>query len=391
MASGRRLVSVLCAPALLAACGDVRAAGAGAAAAVPQWRAAPGPSLAIGTAEGAAAYQFEEISSVRRRRDGTIAVADRGARQVRFYDPAGHHLLTVGRRGRGPGEFEGLARLFLLPGDSVAAWDPNQQRLTVLSPDGTIARVEPLALPGYGAAVDAVFADGSLVAHRGIDPFQPHASAEGQRRLPVVHMVRPAGQTQWRALEGMPGLEEVVVRDERGSGTSALLFGRRHVAAAGRARWYTGDTDRFSITVRAPDGTPVRVLQREHTPTRVSAAHLARAREELQQSRREDAAAVPPWLARQAGDQPLPPHRETMPAFDAVLEDTDGRVWVRHYHFPSDAPQQWSVFSSGGRLVAEAQTPARLQVQQIGPDWIAGVLKDTLGVSYVHVHALSRS
>jgi hypothetical protein len=387
----RRLVVVLCAPALLAACGDVRAAGAGAAAPVPQWRAEPGPSLAIGNAEGAADYQFEEISSVRRRLDGTFAVADRGARQVRFYDAAGRYLLTAGRKGRGPGEFEGLSRLFLLPGDSVAAWDPNQQRLTVLAPGGAVARVESLELPGYGAAVDAVFADGSLVAHPGIDPFQMHASAEGQRRLPVVHMVRPAGQAEWRPLDGMPGLEEVVVRHGRGSGTSAVLFGRRHVAAAGKARWYTGDTDRFAITVRAADGTPVQVLQRDHTPTRVSAAHLARAHEDLQRSRREDAAALPPGLAGQAGDEPVPPHRETMPAFDAVVEDSDGKVWVRHYHFPSDAPQRWSVFSPTGQLVAEAETPAGLHVQQIGPEWIMGVAKDDMGVSYVHVHALARS
>ncbi len=383
----RRLAALLCAAVLSAACGEVRAAARPGTADVPQWQAAPEPSLVIGTAEGAAAYQFQEISAVRRRADGSFAVADRGARQVRFYDAGGRHLLSAGRKGRGPGEFEGLSRLFLLPGDSVAAWDPNQQRLTVLAPSGAVARVESLDLPGLGARLDAVFADGSLVARPGMDPFQASAGGTGVRRLPVVHLVRPAGQVQWRPLEAMPGLEEVAVTD----GSSAVLFGRTHVAAAGLARWYTGDTDRFEVTVRAPDGTPQRVLRRDHTPASVSAADVARARAEHRQRLQDDAAGLPQALAAQAASAPVPPHRETVPAFDEVVEDADGNVWVRHYHFPSDVPQRWSVFSPAGELVAEAETPAGLHVQQIGRDWIAGVAKDDLGVSYVHVHALPRS
>lgn len=385
----RCLLIALCAT-LPAACGEIRAAGAAAGAGVPRWQVGEAPSLVIGSVDGADV--FEDLSSVRRRSDGSFAVADRGARQVRIYDARGRHVLTTGRRGRGPGEFEGLSRLFLLPGDSLAAWDANQRRLTVLAPDGSMARVQTLDLPGFGASLDAVFPDGSLVARPGMDPFQLQAADEGERRLLVVHLVRPAGQGQWRALEGMPGLEEVVVRqDGAGTATNAILFGRTHVAAAGQARWYTGDTDRFEVTVRAPDGAPLHVLRREHAPTPVSGADVARARASYQQRRREELSGLPAALAAGREDAPVPPHRATLPAFDQVVEDADGNAWVRHYHFPTDAPQRWSVFSPTGELLAEAETPAALHVQQIGPDWIVGVAMDDLGVSYVHVHALSRS
>lgn len=392
MRAGRSPIKVLCALALLGACGEVRAAPGGTAAAdVPRWRAGDAPSLAIGSVEGAEAFRFEDIASVRRGSDGSIVVADRGARQVRVFDAQGRHVRTAGRKGRGPGEFEGLSRLFLLPGDSLAAWDANQRRITVFAPGGALARVESLDLPGFGGSLDAVFPDGSLVARPGIDPFQLDASGEGERRLQVVHMVRPAGETEWRALDGMPGLEEVVVKHERGSGTNPVLFGRTHVAAAGRSRWYTGDTDRFEVTVRAPDGAPLRVLRRDHTPVPVSASDAARARAAFQESREEEVAGLPAGLAAASEDAPVPPHRPTMPAFDRIVEDTDENVWVRHYHFPPDATQRWSVFSAAGELVAEAETPPGLHVEQIGPDWILGVAKDEMGVSYVHRHVLTRS
>ena len=74
-----------------------------------------------------------------------------------------------------------------------------------------------------------------------------------------------------------------------------------------------------------------------------------------------------------------------------MVEDADENVWVRHYHFPADAPQQWSVFSPSGELIAGAETPANLRIHQIGRGWVVGTRLDEVGVGYVQLHALSRS
>jgi hypothetical protein len=379
-------------PVLLSACteGDGAVRDSPGKADLPLWQAAEAPALVIGVVEGAAAYQFDGIAAVRRLPDGTFLVADRGAREVRMFDTDGRHLRTVGRAGGGPGEFESVSRLFVLPGDEFGIWDARQKRYTVFSRNGPVERVETIDLPGMGGPLEAVFDDGSMVARPGIDGVALFAASEGERRLPLMHLLRAPGEAEWRPLEGFAGREEFVTR-ANGVSTTAILFGRDHVAAAGRSRWYTGDTDRFEVTVRAPDGSELLVLRREHTPQPVTDAILARAhadqRERAERNRQETARV----MGSRAASSVVPPHRSTMPAFDEVVEDSDENVWVRHYRFPADAPQRWSVFAQTGELIAEAETPAGLRVQQIGPDWITGIATDDFGVAYVHVHLLSRT
>ncbi len=393
MGISRRCLLAVITPVLLSACsaGDTSAHAQDGNADLPRWEVAEASALVIGAVEGAAAYQFDGIAAVRRFQDGTFVIADRGTREVRIFDREGRHLRTIGRAGGGPGEFESVSRLFALPGDEIGVWDARQKRFTVFSRSGAVERIETFDLPGVGGPLEAVFDDGSMVARPGIDGFALFTASEGERRLPLIHLLRSPGESEWTPLEGFLGREEFVSRANGSVSQDGVLFGRDHVAAAGRSRWYTGDTDRFEITVRAPDGSELLVLRREHMPRPVTDAILAQAhadhRERSERSRRETARV----MGNRAAPSSVPPHRSTLPAFDAVVEDADENVWVRHYHFPADAPQRWSVFARTGELIATAETPAQLRVQQIGPDWIVGIATDDLGVAYVHVHLLTRT
>jgi hypothetical protein len=386
-----RLSLLVPASLLVAGCADGRAADAPGRS-LPTWRVSDAPVRVIGSSDGAKAYQFDGIAGARRREDGGFVVADGGSKEIRIFDAEGRHLRTMGRAGGGPGEFEGIGRVFLLRGDSVAAWDPRQQRLTVFAGDGRVARTEALPLPGAAAPVEAILEDGTLVARAGIDFMSLMAAREGERRLPVTHLVRAPGTEEWREVGGFAGREELVYRSGGSVSFDGVLFGRDHVAAAGRRRWYTGDTDRFEITVRSPDGSTAGVLRRDHVPQPVTEAVLERARAD----RREQGEASRREMERRMGararevKEPELPHRPTIPAFDQVVEDAGENVWVRHYHFPADAPQRWSVFSPAGELIAEAETPAGLRVQQIGPDWILGIASDEMDVNSVQIYALVR-
>lgn len=376
---------------LVSGCADGRAADAPGSG-LPAWRVSDAPIRVIGMGDGARAHQFDGIAAVLRREDGGFVVADGGSKEIRVFNPEGRHLRTLGGAGRGPGEFEGIGRVFLLRGDSVAAWDPQQQRLTVFTEDGRVARTETLPLPGVAAPVEAVLEDGTLVARAGVDFMSLMAAREGERRLPVTHLVRAPGTETWREVTGFAGREELVYRSGGAVSFDGVLFGRDHAAAAGRRRWYTGDTDRFQVTVRGPDGAEVGVLRRDDAPRPVTEAVLERARAE----KRERSEASRREMARRMGararevKEPELPHRPTMPAFDRIVEDSGENVWVRHYHFPADAPQRWSVFSPAGELVAEVETPAGLQIQQIGPDWILGIATDEMDVDFVQMYALVR-
>lgn len=390
MVNALRSLFLVLAPALSSACADGRAADA-APVAGPLWQTSAAPVRTIG-AEGAAAYQFDGISAVRRSSDGRFFVADRGSKQVRVFDADGRHVLTMGGSGGGPGEFQNLGRIFLLPGDSVAAWDPQAQRLTIFGPDAAVARTEVLQI-GVAAPVDAILADGTVIARTGADFMALMNAREGERRLTVTHLLRVPGSPGWTEMGPFPGREELVYRSGSSTSFVGVPFGRDYVVGAGRQRWYTGETDRFEVIVRSPAGDTVGVLRRDHTAQPVTAEMVQLDRADRaaasERSRREIAQRMGARAAQTA--EPDLPYRSTLPAFDQIVEDADENVWVRHYHFPADAPQRWSVFSPAGELVAEAETPAGLRVQQIGTDWIVGVAEDELGVEVVEVYALSRS
>src|SRR5690606_34586675 len=57
------------------------------------------------------AYEFGRIAGMALLPDGRVAVADGMANEVRVFDENGTHQFTFGRRGAGPGEFDGLCCL----------------------------------------------------------------------------------------------------------------------------------------------------------------------------------------------------------------------------------------------------------------------------------------
>jgi hypothetical protein len=98
------------------------------------------PVVLIGVSEGEPALEFHHAISARRLGDGRIIVANGGTRELRWFTPDGAFLRSAGGAGQGPGEFRGTPTLFPWPGDSIAAFDPSQERLSLFGADGSIGR-----------------------------------------------------------------------------------------------------------------------------------------------------------------------------------------------------------------------------------------------------------
>ncbi len=82
---------------------------------------------------------------------------------------------------------------------------------------------------------------------------------------------------------------------------------------------------------------------------------------------------------------------ETVPPYSQLLVDSEDHLWVRDYKIRgTSGPETWSVFAPEGQLLGTLQTPERLQVRQIGADFILGIWTDELDVSYVRMYALER-
>ena len=84
---------------------------------------------------------------------------------------------------------------------------------------------------------------------------------------------------------------------------------------------------------------------------------------------------------------------ESFPAFSDIMGDGAGYLWVREYDFPLEerpAPL-WTVFGPGGRVLGFLETPATLQIKEIGEDYILGRVVDEMGVESIQLWPLERA
>src|SRR5262245_23705397 len=86
------------------------------------WVVSEQPILVIADSANPPGHEFNGISSARRRHDRSILVANAGAVELALYDSAGRFQRAVGRKGQGPGEFQGPISVFAWRADSLVIY-----------------------------------------------------------------------------------------------------------------------------------------------------------------------------------------------------------------------------------------------------------------------------
>ena len=87
---------------------------------------------------------------------------------------------------------------------------------------------------------------------------------------------------------------------------------------------------------------------------------------------------------------PEQPPVDSYPAFEEIMTDRDGYLWVREYRMFGEGAMVWTVFDSEGRIQGLVETPVGLDVFEIGEDYVLGLVEDELGVEYVQLWSLDR-
>ena len=82
---------------------------------------------------------------------------------------------------------------------------------------------------------------------------------------------------------------------------------------------------------------------------------------------------------------------EFFPAFSSLQSDLLGFLWVREYNFPEQDENIWTVFDADGRVQGFMETPAEVDVFEIGEDYILSGTTDELGVERVQLWLLDRT
>lgn len=353
---------------------------------VAAWRLAAEPRVEL---SGGRENGLSMPTAVVRTRDGFV-VADAATGELRFFDAEGSPIRAVGRTGRGPGEFQYLGWAGLLPGDSLAAWDPSLRRLTIFGPDGRYARdVAPRGLSGSFPFVYGVFDDGALLMSTGMESAGL-LPAEGHAWRDTIELLR-MGRTGevLNTVARVPGPARYQLTGASGTPrTSSVPFGPNTFAAAQGQTVYLATGDRYEIGVYGADGTPRRLIRKQVRPLRVTAAD----RENYEASILDVGGTPEQRRERQQmiREAPYPP---TMCPVTAMAVGAGGDVWVKEAQSPDTWDQfgRWSVFDAEGRWIATVETPSRFVVEEVGADWVLGRKTDPDGTAHVGIYPLIKS
>ncbi|MGD2135914.1 MAG: 6-bladed beta-propeller, partial [Gemmatimonadales bacterium] len=245
------------------------------------WVVPDEPVLRIGEMEGEEPYQLFRVSDVLRLPDGRVVVANGGSGELRFFDADGRYLMSAGRKGSGPGEFESLGPIVLV-GDSIAAYDWRLRRISVFDTSGAFGRSYDLRFPSGSPRPVGAFADGRWLAATNM-VFRP-AQMSGVRRDTAAYFVFSAEGTEYDSLFTFPSWEFYLEGDDQFVVARSLPFSRGPHQAVFADGFWAGVTDRYEIGRYAPDGTLELLLRREHTHLPVTDAHLAAYREDVLES-----------------------------------------------------------------------------------------------------------
>ena len=352
------------------------------------WTVVPVPSVTIGESHGGEEYLLGSIRDLLRLQDGRTIVADAGSKTLRFYDPSGRHLRTVGREGAGPGEFRDIAGIALWK-DTVLALDPSLGRFSRFGLDGSL----------HGSVLLAP--TGSAIHPLGL--YRLAGVTEGAALILVAAAypanMRPKPVLAWDSVPTLlygadgalrdtigefAGLDIYATPEEAGD----VKFARATAAAVDSVRLYMTDGGDYTVRVYEPPDRLTRIvrLERDRRPV----------------TRHDVELMFETSLARAAGDQARAarvrqhltswPRAQHKPWISRLLVDESGYLWVEEYapHWDARA-RTWGVFDPDGRWLGTVQMPPGLRVMSIGRDYVAGVALDADDVESVQIYPLRRN
>ncbi len=352
------------------------------------WLVGTEPEVSIGAREGEGPYMLHRASDAFTMSDGRIVVANTGSDELRVFDASGTHVATWGRRGEGPGEFVALTQVHRWRGDSLLALYSRTRHLSVLDSDGNVGRAFTLLRGESFFRVEAVLPVGAILSS---DWVSRGGLSDGLSRTEETYRVRDAEGDMVSLVGSFPGTEWF----SSWSGSSGWSVEIPHAHRISTFAWgglvAIAPNDTYEIRVFGLDGTLKRIVRRDHDLVASTEAHIdAEIEDRVARRPEEERAERRRQLREDLQDIPLP---ETFPAFAAAMADLVDHLWVREYEIPGEggAGPVWTVFDPEGRVLGFVETPAGLDVYEIGEDHILGLATDELGVEYIQVWSLERS
>lgn len=320
---------------------------------------------------------------------GELVVAD--GRHLLIVDTLRNAARTVGRPGKGPGEYAMIHGVAIWPGDSLVVFDGYQLRLTWHAWDGTVLRTQPLE-PTRWQRASGKRTDLRVFGQLAILAWGPSlVRTDGTPDTVVLEAYDFASDTGVVAAE----IEDVSWVHSASVNGPRYPFGPRALYSVG-SEGTVAFTDgvAYCITLRSLGEAPVRRACRSWTRQPVGSANKP-----PPGVSDDELGRVGPMLRDLLAVQEF---GERMHSIAELRFDDQERLWVRvvdstyvHHPFylgelPRLRPEHytWEVFDRSGRLTAKVALPSRFTPSDFHEGTAFGTLErddGTVVVASVHV------
>lgn len=305
------------------------------------------PSLIIGADDAREGHALYRASLAAMSGDGRLVVGNTGTNEVRVYSGTGELLRSFSKQGRGPGEHEYMAGLWLA-GDTVIVFDALAQKLSYWSLEGELHLEATLSKGRYD--VVGRLADGQFVTTRADPHVDFPAGTSHQDSLSVAILDPHTGSSRPVARVPMQTRFAATLPDGRTIFTPLPLNPRLSIA-----------TEPNSIIIGYPSEPTVQrytaggaELQPVSLP--LSRALLTPEVRRAWQSSVEDGVSdeEKPLMARYLESLPYP---DELPAYDRLVASSPDQLWVRHFAVPGQDSTTWTLVENGDATV-QLRTPS---------------------------------
>lgn len=369
------------------------------------------PVFVVGDALAEDEYQFDEVSPSGLAGDaaGNVYVLDRQGGRVLKYGPEGRHLATYGRKGGGPGELGQPLGLAVGSGDTVWVTEfgiGGTGRLTGFPQEGGEPRVisypEQAGFPSPDIAVlvQGVFQSFRPMAFRGgpggARRSGDDAAGAAPRTVPLLRLdadLQPR-DTIWTRPEPPSDLVQLEM-----GGRSIVMMMPREFAPAIRWRVLSdgitvlSDSAAYLLRMIGPDGTLLRLIEREPAPRAVTETDREAARERVRSAESGGGGGIriggggpDPATQRRILEQRLEKmtFAELVPRIVGLRVDPQDRIWVGVSEDVAGEIDRIDIYDRDGTLLGELRDFPMPDVF-LGSDRIGLLGRDELDVQQVTV------
>lgn len=347
------------------------------------------PDLRIGSVDGPGA--LTRAADLVVGQDNRLYIVQPQDRLVRVFSTDGDLVRTIGRRGKGPAEFEHPERLGWI-GDTLWVSDSKLDRISLFRQDGSLIATLNLVVPtseypylSKGAGV--LLANGSAL---GTPRFAvPPAVTGPASRTPILRLSR-TGQVLDTLAWSARAHQSLILRSARGSMVSSfqpfrdnLIWevspdGKSIVFVERPAAKRSGNSF-FQVTKVDASGKTIFSNRYRYSPRRITKG-LA---DSLLSVAVQQAMEV--FGSRSAAEAEvrkalyLP---EYHPPVTDVVVGGDGNIWLRREDLGGETVV-WNVLDHRGRVKALLTLPKRLRIKEARGNLVWAIEHDELDVPYV--------